>query len=350
MSEIVVDLNVLEIGKDKNPFDLLASKLEKLNLEGGDKAVLAGLEKTVLFLERKVMDLNEVNEDLANTIMQAIQSNSIMIESGKINTVQQLANHLETIREVSMAMMEGKVIQVSKNYSIADILVDKFGKRETFNSEQLAEAYNSSLFASRDRKITGKEVWQIDFKIGVDAENSHKPLEFLYFFIESLNSFIGVKAILKEIKIGSIDATVNIQFDDDGSREVVKDLLNSARSLVVKKLNTETLENEDKGENNNGSSDFTNERRYEDKFGSEVSVAHNLQIESLKLDVKRKEIENAKEIFYLMREKKNFFVELFAEGLITQKHLEILIKGISFMSINDRTVTVGEDIDVIGNL
>jgi len=351
MSEILIDLNVLELGEGRNPFDELASKIEQLSLKGSESGDVERLEQMLLFIERKYQDLQDKDVDKAKVLMQAVNANLLMVEAHELNSLDIISKNLQCIKKVSVDLISSKIQNVDSY-----ILGNVFKSHDNFISKisitDLSKAFNSVFLSDYTQNVETKTEWIIELNFKTGNKGNHKPLEFIHTFIEGLNTIPGVSVTLEDIKIGSIQAKVKAVFDSVTSKEEVKEVLETARKFAVGKLEKEFSEVEKANSETQKNQIETQllEENLQNLKSEESKEFKKLETESIRYDIEKKRLENEILKIKLFKERKELLKELLADGFISQKELEILIKGITFLKIENGILTVGENIDVIDNL
>jgi len=106
-----IDLNVLELGEGKNPFEELASKIIQLNLEGKESSVsIENLEQTLLFIERKYQDLQDTDIEKAKILMQAVNANVMMVEAHELRSLDLMRKNLNAIKNISVGLVTSQIL------------------------------------------------------------------------------------------------------------------------------------------------------------------------------------------------------------------------------------------------
>lgn len=349
MQNTIIDLNVLELSEGENPFEELASKLERLNLQGSDSKKIQTLEQQVLFLERKYQDLQDTDSDKAKMLLQAMKANLIMLDAAAIITIDAIQSNISAIKDVTFGMINSKEENTSSRI-LTDIIKKKFGNAPTISANDLFDIYNTT-FKPVDTSAPLLE-WLIEMNFKTQNGQNHQPLEFIHTFIEGLNTIPGVHVTLEDIKIGSIQAKIKAVFDDVTSKEQVKEVLETAKKFAKGKLEKEFYEGEKANSEaikNRVESQILEETLLTLK-SEETKELKRLESESLKYDLERKQLENERLKIQLFKERKELLKELLADGFINQNELEILIKGIPFMKIENGKLTISENIDIIDKL
>lgn len=351
MSEILIDLNILELGEGKNPFDELASKLESLSLQGSDAGNIEKLEQTILFIERKYQDLQDVDIEKAKVLIQAVNANLLLVEAHELNSLEIMSQNLECIKKISVELIASEIPNAD-SFILGNFLRTKHGFSSKISISELSNAFDS-VFKSEISHINESKVeWLLELNFKTDEDANHRPLEFIHTFIEGLNTIPGVKVTLEDIKTGSIHAKIKAVFDTATSKEEVKEILESAKKFAIGKLEKEFSEVEkanSETQKNLLETQILQENLQELK-SEESKEFKRLETESIRYDIERKRIENERLKIQLVKERKEMLKELLSEGFISQKEFEIIIKGIPFLKIENGTITVSENIDVIDKL
>ena len=348
-----IDLNVLELGEGKNPFEELASKIEQLSLEGREPSVsIANLEQTLLFIERKYQDLQDTDLEKAKILLQAVNANLIMVEAHELHSLDIMRKNLDAIKNISVGLITSQ-IENPDDYILGNVIRKNLGSiSPKITISHISNTFNE-LFSKKTLPYFEKEIdWIIELNFDTKKGENHKPLEFINTFIEGLNTIPGVKVTLEDIKIGSIQARLKAVFDDVTNKEEVKEVLESARKFAKGKLERDYAEVEksiSETQKNQIEKEILEENLKYIK-SEENKELKKLESESIKYDIERKRLENERMKLQLFKERNDLLKELLADGFIQQKDLEILIKGIPFLKIENGTLTVGENIDIIDSL
>ncbi|UTW62850.1 hypothetical protein KFE98_01445 [bacterium SCSIO 12741] len=346
----IIDLETLEIGDGRNPFNEIMAKVERLSLEGSLKGNKEEIEKTILFIERKYQDFSEKDASKSKVIYQAISASLTIFEKDGSQIKNSLNEDIKSIKNLVLNLSSKEHINLSSlllsnhlNYNNVD--------KKTFTTEALKIAYHKVLSSIEEPENETLE-WIFELNFDVDINERHKPLEFIHLFIESLNTIEGVRITLEDIKIGSIKVKLKAVFDDVSSKDEVKEILNSTVKAAKDKLEKDFNESEKFRTEATKNQVDTNIRKEEllEKQSPEYKKIKQYEQESLKLDVERKYIENQERKLDYFIKRKNLLRELISEGLIDQKDFEMLINGISLFKLMDGRLTLGEDIDIIDGL
>ncbi|MGY6741303.1 MAG: hypothetical protein ACXIUQ_01105 [Cecembia sp.] len=345
-----VDLELLEIGNGKNPFEELIARVERLSLEGKLDVRKEDVEKTILFLERKYQDFSDSDEDKSMVIIQAVNANLQLFEHGNQKSFADIFENLNQLKYVVDDLTVSNKL-IPTNYLITSYLQKNPSNKSGFTFKSLQKAYSAIFnnFISSQKEI---QEWIIELDFEVDINERHKTLEFIHLFIEVLNSIEGVQFTLEDIKVGSIKAKIKAVFDDVTSKEEVKELLESTKLFAKGKLEKEFNESEkleSERHKNEIEADILKENLNEIK-SDDFKEVKKLELESLKLDVERKQLENEQKKIELFAKKKKILQELLSEGIIQQKQFKMLINGLPFLGIQNGQLIIGENIDIIDDL
>lgn len=208
-------------------------------------------------------------------------------------------------------------------------------------------AFDSSMVDTNTNKVIDE--WKIDLFFDLEVSESHKPLEFIYQFIEILNSIPGVKVTISDIIIGSLGVKLKAVFESVSSKEEVKEILESTKKFTKGKLEKDFEETEKiKKEGEKIEMEKKLLLQEIDSKGSlDTAYLKSLEIQAAEEDLKRKKLENAVLQVELIHKGAQAFSELLARGIISQKHFEMAINDIMFISINNGKLSTGEIIDTI---
>lgn len=354
MGEIAIDLNILEYSEGRDLFEELASRIEQLSIEGTNAEEIENLEKTLLFIERQFQDFQDTDSEKAKVVGQAVAANIVMLDAGQPAPLALMKRNLASIKNVCVGLTTSQIVD-SDSYLLGNIIRHdnlQKGKKGTITITELSNAFNS-VFNSPKEKLYANEIeWIIDLSFKTTKENNHKPLEFIHILIEGLNTIPGVKVTLEDIKIGTIQAKIKAIIDGVSSKEEVKEVLESARKFAKGKLEKEfsEIQKSDSETQKNQIESKILEETLQNLLSDGNKELKKLESESLKYDIERKKLENDRLKLQLFKERKELLKELLAEGFIAQKDLEMWVKGISFIKIENNVLTVGENIDIIDNL
>jgi hypothetical protein len=348
MSRIIIDLNILELDAGRNPFDEFASRLEKLNLAGADPSDIEKLERKLLFIERKCQDLQEVNKEKAMVLLQAVNANLLMMDSSAVNSIEAIAKNLETIENASVDLSNNEVVN-PETLKISNFFLSSPHHGSNVDIRDVSDAFNN-IFRKYQRSAAADE-WIMELNFETRNLEHHKPLEFIYTFIEAVKTIPGVTINLEEIKVGSIKAKIRVVFDDRTSKEEVKELFENVKEIVADKFTRGPTAMDENTATENAETELRiTDEKIKDRISDKSKEVEKLETESLRYDLERKKIENERLKLKLFKERKELLKELLSDGLIAQNHLEMLIKGIPFIRIENGNLIIGENIDVIDRL
>lgn len=346
MIETLIDLRILDLGNGKNPFDEIASHIERLKIEGKMSDGEFKLEKTLLLLERKFQDFSDSDVEKSKVIFQAVSANLGILESNINYSIEQISNNLNSILTISY---KDTLLDLN-NLSISKIIKKNYPKKNNISISELQKVFDT--ISKKVESDINKEEWIFELNFNTEKSENHKPLEFIHTFIEGLNTIDGVSLTLEYIEIGSIKARIKAVFDDVKSKEEVKDILESTQKFAKGKLEKDFIEGKklDSDIIKNEMETKILEENLSTLQSSEIREFRQLENESVKLDLERKKLENEKLRIELFKEKKNLLKELLSEGIIDQKHFDMLINGLPFISMENGRLLIGETIDVIDKL
>lgn len=371
--EVIIDLDLIDDGEE-NPFEKIASYIEKASLVGkiSDKEKNSLMTKT-LSLERKLLDLSESEYKEANIILKeaysiaSVASKIAEVDANDVTTfaLQQGMQCLNNVVKIVIGKKEDEIKSHFKTISPKAYLTSK--KKLKVTRTELTQALTIAstrfgIFHSAkgiSHKVLGdfqnsdyEDEWSIDLIFNTNKFENHVPLDFIYQFVEILNKIDGVKVIIEEIKIGSIKAKLKVLFEEASSKEEVKELLESSRKFAKAKLEKDYEEQEKiKAEKNkiDVEKEILREQLRQDT-SIESDYRRALEIQSMEEDLQSKRLENISKRMQLLKESRDLYKELLADGYISQKDFEMLIKEISFMKINDGRLEIGESTDIIDNM
>ncbi|GGH01522.1 hypothetical protein GCM10007415_42070 [Parapedobacter pyrenivorans] len=350
MNSAVIDLELIDEGNGKNPFEDLMAQVENLSLQGKLDVNKNELEKTILFLERKYQDLSDIDYLKSKILLQAFKANVIISEHNEDKSFIRISDNLTQLKDLSVALTNNDITDLHK-YILSDNteLNDKLEGEITVD---LLQTVYDKVFRSGESKRRKKEEWIIEMNFDVPTNERHLPLEFLHTFIQGLNTVHGLSVTLEDIHIGSIKARIKVVFDDIGSKEEAMELLESARQLAMGKIEEDRsgIEKIESEQVDNKRGTLTSKEHENGLTAEDLKEVKKLEVESLRYDIERKRLENEEKRLILFKKRKEVLKELLAEGIIGQRQMEMLIKGLPFLKIEDGRLTIGENIDIINDL
>jgi hypothetical protein len=342
---MLIELNVLELGSDKNPFEILASKIEEWKLKYRsitkiEDSAIKNAEEIVLDLERRYQDLVDVDIDRAKMLIQAVHANLLILEADKDFSIKSIEGNLQGIRAVAEGVNLNRLDP--KRYILSEIFHAE--NKQSVSPFELSRAIEKTFLAANPLSDLSLEL-VIDFIFDIPHSDAHKPLEFIYMFIEVLNKVPGVHLSLEEVKVGSLQAKIKAIFDDVTSKEEVKDILDSAIKLGKAKLGKDYAEMqkiEAETRKVEMESDLLSEKLNEVQ-SEETKQLKRLETESITYDVERKRMENELLKMRVYKEKKEIIKELLSDGFIDQRQMEMLIQGIPFLRYENGQLLAGNN-------
>lgn len=355
MTDKIIDLDLIDEGNDGNIFDNLMSTIEKLSISGAaSKEYSKKFEDIVLSIERKVQDLSDVDDTKASGVY--IQLRNVMTEYKNViihdNSSEMLNNTIYALSTINNSIYDYKNLpRIINQLSI---------KRNLHGNEWSLENIKKASFiglASLDydtininKLISEKFIdsWNIDMVFKTLEYKGHKPLEFIYQFAEILNNIEGVKIEIEKIEKGSIITRIKAFFTTEKSKKNAADVLESARKFAEGRLEKDYEEKEKmKSEK---------EKIELEKQILQQEIDENTNLDSLYLtaihikqaeeDLKRKKLENIKLSLEVLKDSRELFTELLAEGFVSQDDFKILINEIPFLEKIDGKLTIGESIEI----
>ncbi len=372
MKENLIDLEVID-NEDENPIEEIMSTVERYSLVNQEYEVKDKIEKQILHLERIMQDMAEENSSKQNSLNKSINEllkeyslsfvkkqskDTIELLSKSLNSIIQFSQNAK-MREADYIIQNSRILSPklylqSKGYQRADF--EKYCQAATVTLTHFDIANSNWLYFSdikmSDKNETYFDSWDLELFFDLPIEDSHKPLEFLYQFIEILNSINGVKVKIEDISIGSLRAKLKVLYENARSKEEVKELLESSVKFAKGKLEKDFEESE-KLKKEAEKIDIEKKlliQELESNTSIENAYKKSLEIQSAEEDLRKKKLENALLQIELMEKGSDALAELLAKGFISQKQFELMIKGLSFIKISDNKLLPGESLDVIDNL
>lgn len=352
MSDKIIDLDLID-NDDENMFDNLMSTVEKLNLMGANKNTSNDLEVIVLSIERKMQDLSDENNKSAKTVYASVKNvlfeyTKILTNDSSFETIGLAANALSCINNTMRTGSDLKLIEeVAAKLSIKNNLKGNVSSLENikkaafigvasvdYNQKNIDELFHPS----------NDLVWDIEMKIESQEFDDHKALEFLYRFVEILSTIEGVQIKIQDIKKGSIWAWLKAYFKSDKSKNDAAEVLESARKFASGKLEKE-YEEKEKLKVEREKIDIERQILQQELNSSndlDSLYLAALKVKHLEEDLKRKQLENARLSIELLKDSRETFAELLADGFVSQSDFKILINQIPFLEKVNGKLTIGE--------
>jgi hypothetical protein len=338
MQNATIDLNVLDIGDGKNPFNELAAKIEEFSLSGSDEMQIRNLEKQLLFIERTLQDMQDINSIKAKALTQLVNANVALVNFNEFTSIESLGRSINALKSFADNIYHSDAKEVAK-YMLTDVIKQNFSKT-VLSPNEFHGIYDSLFLLETKQK---KTEWELDFQFNTEPGENHKPLEFLYSVIEGFNKLDGVKVTLTDIRIGSLNAKLKFEFETPQAKDEVKAIIVESKELTVAKLEARS----------NSAAKTVIGEKYINLKVSESGIndeIKQLEIESLRFDVEKKRLENERLQLQIFKEKREILKEIFVDGFVDLGDLVAYINGIPFMKIESGQITVNESIDVIDRL
>lgn len=366
--QATIDLDMLDKGEE-NPFDKLMSAYERVKLQTEIGFLANDFEKKILYLERKLQDLSEKQDEISSKIL--IRSKEILsaystvlisdfslpsfeLIEKSLDSISSLIDHswIKSANELNIEFDNLSPSKYLRNLNILNPTVDEL-KQAAYSS--MYYSHNNIFFSELNllddntKKMT-IDSWDVDFSFSTSGLDKHKPLDFIYIFIEILNKIEGVEIFLEDIKIGSIKARVKINFKTQAGKESLKNVLNESIGSIKADLNDASKKNLETIELTKL---IPNEIVNEQLSPTDIlqnSYLISLQIKNAEEDLLRKKLENERLKIQILRESIETNSGLLANAYLSHKDYEILIKGISFLKVVDGQFQVGESAHIIDDL
>jgi hypothetical protein len=366
----LLDLEMIENEKEDN-LDEIMQVVEKYSLETNDIETKDSIEGKILFIDRIIQDSEEKssNSNIRSSITSLLKqyfvsakkeskrenfeffnksldyiiqfSKSVPYESDDfINKYKNILSPVKHLKERRMYLVD------TNDYNKAGTIA--LTHYEILNSNWISK----SKVESKDSAEQVIDEWEIEMFFEVNETEAHKPMEFLYQFIEILNSIPGVKIKIESLTIGSLKAKLKATFKNMASKEEVKELLESTKKFAKGKLEKEFDESQ-KVKKETEKIDAEKElllQEIEQKASLDTAYLRALEIQSAEEDLKRKRLENSILQLELMKKGFQALSELLAKGIISQKHFEMSIKGLPFISFKGGILLEGGSLDSIDKL
>ncbi|OHT46412.1 MULTISPECIES: hypothetical protein [Flavobacterium] len=357
MIETVIDFDLTE-NYDENIFDNFMSTVERLNLSGETSIEESKkLENLVLKLERNVQDLTDLSTEFNSLILNNVKRilsdyNKILIHSQSnemlglaFNTFQTLNNSIYHYQHDNAF---NKLVDVTNRLSISNNLNGNLSSLENIKktafigltSLEYEYSYVNNLF---DNILYESSEILINFK--TKENETHKPLEFIYQFIEILNKIEGVRVEIEEIKKGSLVVTLRAYFNSKKAKDDACELLEGAKKFASGKLEKEYEEKEKIKEEKlkiNVEKKIL-QQELDQSVNLDSLYLKALNIKQSEEDLKRKQLENIKLGLEVLKDSRDLFTELIGEGFVSQSDFDMFINQIPFLQKIDGKLTVGEN-------
>lgn len=363
MTDTIIDFD-LKDNNDSNIFDNFMSTIERLNLSGETTSEESKkLEKLILILERNIQDLSESNmqcNSLLNDNITDILSeyNTILINNHSKEIITLAVNTFQTINNSIYYYQHdnsyNKLIDVTTRLSVKKNLKDNPSSLENIKKTAFI-ALTGLEFDSHNIAdlLEAKYYETCDISINFQTENfeNHKPLEFIYQFIEILNKVEGVQIEIEQIIKGSLLVKLKAYFNSKKAKDDVAELLDGAKKFASGKLEKEYEEKEKIKEEK--------EKLNIEKKLLQQELDENVNLDSLYLkalnikqaeeDLKRKQLENLKLGLEVLKDSRDLFTELIGQGFVAQSDFDMLINQIPFLQKEKGKLIVGVNILVDKN-
>ncbi|OMQ12248.1 hypothetical protein [[Flexibacter] sp. ATCC 35103] len=358
MTETIIDFDLSE-NFDDNIFGNFMSTVERLNLNGQtSNEESRRLESLILKLERNVQDLSESSLQSNSLLMSNVgrilsEYNTILINNHSnemiglaLNTFQTLNNSIYHYQHDNVF---NKLIDVTNRLSISNNLngnlssLENIKKTAFIGLTSLEFNYSDINDLLEDQYYESSEIF---FNFKTESSDSHKPLEFIYHFIEILNKIEGVKIELQDIKKGSLVVTLKAYFNSKKAKDDACELLEGAKKFASGKLEKEYEEKEKIKEEKNKIN--IEKKILQNELDQSVNLdsvyLRALSIKQAEEDVKRKQLENLKLSLEVLKDSRDLFTELIGQGFVAQSDFEMLINQIPFLQKIDGKLTIGENV------
>lgn len=369
----IIDLDLVD-ENDENPFEQIAVYAERALLQGEiTKETQESIMNLTLSTERQLQDLAEDQDEKKHVLligaMKYAKTISLLTEAEHskplISAVHQgmtslfsviTNNDYSSATEIDKAFGLLSPIEYLKKKSKSKVHIKELAQAVTICSTSFGILHAGSTIIPAvalglDRMVN-VESWDVRLNFKTPSSENHVPLDFIYQFIEILNKIDGVKVILEDIKVGSIKAKLKVLFEQAKSKDEVKELLESSRKFAKAKLEKDYEESEKiktEKEKIQVEKEILKEQ-LKQNTSIESDYKRALEIQSLEQDLETKKLQNLKTKMELLKDSRELFSELLAEGYVSQAEFEMFIKGIPFLSYKDGFLTIGESTDVIDEM
>lgn len=352
MSDKIIDLDLID-NSDENIFDDLMSAVERLNIQNGNHGV-SELETIVLSIERKIQDLSDKNDNRGITtygyVKRVLSEYTLILNndnsSDTVNITREALSHLNFSIDPS-ALDFNNLQNVVDKLSIQKNLRGNISSLSNIKKAACIGLASLSYDTLNIGELVGDvyyKSWDIEMQFENQDFDEHKPLNFIYQFIEILSKIEDVKLQLEDIKKGSIIAKIKAYFKSEKSEKDVAEVLESARKFASGKLEKE-FEEKEKLKSEKEKIDLEKQiliQQIETTTSLDALYSTALQIRHSEEDLKRKKLENLKLSLELLRDSRDTFSELLADGFVSQADFKILINEIPFLQKIDGKLVIGE--------
>ncbi len=352
MSDKIIDLDLID-SNDENIFDDLMSAVEKLNLAGANKETSDKLENIVLSIERKLQDFSDINQEKASIAYATVRTvmaeySRVLLNDNSFETVGIAIDALSCINSSMRVESDFKSIEhVAGQLSIRRNLRGSVSsieniRKAAFIGVASVESEHKNITQLFD--TTDELVWDIQMIFETERFEEHKALEFIYRFVEILSQLEGVQIEVNEIKKGSIIAWLKSYFKSSKSKQDAAEVLESARKFASGKLEKE-YEEKEKLKAEKEKIDIEKKLlQHELESNSDIDSLYlnALKIRHAEEDLKRKQLENAKLSLEVLKDSREAFAELLADGFISQGDFKILINQLPFLEKKEGKLIIGE--------
>lgn len=353
MNDNIIDLDLID-ENDENIFDTIMASVENIHLSGATSSKMkTNLESVVLSLEKKMQDLSDKDKSLAlktyMSVKSVVSQYASVIVSDKTDEGMSIAyNALSCLNNsitATTSVHNIKIIKdISEKLSIKNNLFGDISSIENIKKATFVGLANANFSIKFNLKRYNFDVWEIDMNFETSEFETHKPLEFIFQFIELFNSLEGVRMDIEDIKKGSLKVKIKALFENAKSNEDVIEILDSAKKFAFGKLEKD-FEEKEKLKAEKEKLDIEKKLlNHELKENSSLDSAYlkALTIKQAEEDLKRKQLENLKLKIDLLKESRNSFSELIAEGFLCQGDFEVLINELPFLAMRNGKLVMGE--------
>jgi hypothetical protein len=363
----LLDLEMIENDEEEN-LDEIMQVVEKYSLETNDIKTKDSIEEKILYIDHIMQDFGESPStlDIRTSITSLVNQYFVSAKNeSKKENFEFFNKSLDYIIKFSKSVSyeDDEYITTYKNIlsplmhlkqrHLYRVDVTDYNKAGTLALSHFDILNSNWISKIKDEtNELGKNIideWDIELFFETNETEAHKPLEFLYQFIEILNSFPGVKVKIENIIIGSLKAKLKTTFENVTSKEEVKELLEGTKKFVKGKLEKE-FEESQKIKKESEKIDVEKElllQEIEQNASLDSAYLKAIEIQSAEEELKKKKLENAILQLDLMNKGFQALSELLAKGIITQKHFEMSIKGLPFISVKGGILFEGGSLDSI---
>lgn len=355
MTDLIIDLDLIDEDNDGNIFDNLMSTVEKLSISGAaSEDYSKRFEHIILSIERKVQDLSDIDNTKASVVY--FQLKDVMTEYKNIiihdNSIEMLNNTIEALSTIENFIYDNKNLpRIINQLSIKKNLQGNIWSMDNIKKASYIGLASIDYDSKNISKLISEnfiDSWSIDMVFKTSEYKSHKPLEFIYQFAEILNNIEGIKIEIEKIEKGSIITKIKAYFTTEKSKKNAVEVLESARKFAEGRLEKD-YEEKEKMKSEKEKIELEKkilQQEIEKETNLDSLYLSALHIKQAEEDLKRKKLENIKLSMEVLKESRELFSEVLAEGFISQDDFKILINEIPFLEKVNGKLTIGEAIEI----